>query len=178
MTNLELTAHCQLWPAIDTLRCSFTRSAVHAQRSIFSDETSASGWSGSSMHCENTASLARCADRMAPDLRSDGRDHDRSQMRGFPAKPRLDESTGFGLRCDGAGAVSDVAHQKLMAAAVCGVLVGGTVDPRSRARSKSDGNTTSRRIGMMICCSEAWRPRFPTKRMSDVHFQSRLMLRS
>jgi len=83
------------------------------------------------MHCENTASLSRCADRVAPDLRSDGRNPDRSQMRGFPAKPRLDGSTGSGPRGDGAGEVSDVANQKLMAAAVCGVLVGGTVDPEA-----------------------------------------------
>ena len=172
MTNLELTGHCRLWPTIDTLRCSFTRSALQAQRSIFSAETSVSGRSGSSRHCENTASFARCAVRVAPDLRSDGRNPDRSQMRGFPAKPRLDGSTGSGPRGDGVGAVSAVAHQKLMAAAVYGVLVGGTVDPQSRERSKSDGNTTSRSMGMTICCSEGWRLRFPTKRMTDDHFQS------
>ena len=90
------------------------------------------------MHCENTASLARCAVRVAPALRSDGRNPDRSQMRGFPAKPRLDGSTGSGPRGDGVGAVSAVAHQKLMAAAVYGVLVGGTVDPQ-KPRAKQVG---------------------------------------
>ena len=102
------------------------------------------------MHCENTTSLARCADRVTSDLRSDGRDPDRIQMRGLPAKPLLDGSTKSGPRGDVAGAVSDLAHQKLMAAAVSGVLVGGTVDPQSRARSKSNGNTTSSSLGMMI----------------------------
>ena len=140
MTNLELTAHCRLWPTIDMLRCSFTGLAVHAQRSIFLAETLVNGRSGSAMHCETTASLARCADRVAPDLRSDGRDPDRIQMRSFPAKPRLDGSTGSGPRGDGAGAVWDVAHQKLMAAAVCGVLVGGAVDPKA-ARGASRAET-------------------------------------
>ena len=64
---------------------------------------------------QDPACLARCGDRMAPCIRSDGRGDDRRQSRRSPAQPCLDGSAWADPRSDRAGAVQDVARHELTA---------------------------------------------------------------